>query len=384
MSLELKRRAGSPYWYLRGTVRGQSVFETTGTDDKAAAEALRIQREAELLKQSVFGKKATVTFAEAAASYLAAGGSPRFLGEFDEATGQWDGLIGHFYSAKLHTIGQDELNAAAVKLYPNATPDTRNRQVYTPFIAVWNHAVGNQWAEFRKWSRPKKPKGTAVRFRPKRAGTFPVEYEVASQFVLAMSPAPAFVMTTLFYTGMRPIELFALEAKNINVPGRWIVVENSKIGEPRGVPMHEFLAPLLTALVRRGDPLWRTPKGLAYPIPAEDDEWGGGQMRNAVGGARKRSGLAGIAPYTARHTVSTQLVVNRVHQFVKDQIMGHAVTETSRVYTNVPQAPLIEAINTLPVIRAWAEAPWMTDPLAFARKVAGTPGRRNDLVAIRA
>ena len=174
------------------------------------------------------------------------------------------------------------------------------------------------------------------------------------------------------------------EAKNINVAGRWIVVENSKIGEPRGIPMHEFLVPLLTALVRRGGPLWRTPKGLAYPIPTEDDEWGGGQMRKAVGGARKRSGLAGIAPYTARHTVSTQLVVNRVHQFVKDQIMGHAVTETSRVYTNVPQAPLIEAINTLPVIRAWAEAPWMTDPLAYARKVAGTPGQRNDLVAIRA
>jgi hypothetical protein len=29
MSLELKRRKGSKRWYLRGTVRGQSVFETT-------------------------------------------------------------------------------------------------------------------------------------------------------------------------------------------------------------------------------------------------------------------------------------------------------------------------------------------------------------------
>src|ERR1051325_5934440 len=98
MSLKIVRRAGSPNWFIRGTCRGQAVFETTGADDRAAAEALRIQREAELLKQSVFGKKATVTFAEAAASYLAAGGSPRFLGKFDEAAGRWNGLIGYFYN----------------------------------------------------------------------------------------------------------------------------------------------------------------------------------------------------------------------------------------------------------------------------------------------
>jgi hypothetical protein len=107
-------------------------------------------------------------------------------------------------------------------------------------------------------------------------------------------------------------------------------------------------------------------------------------MRKAILGARTRSELAGIAPYTARHSVSTQLVVNRVHPHVKDQILGHAVTDMSRHYTNVPQAPLIEAINTLPVVPAWAAAPWMADPLAFARKVAGTPGKRNDMVVIRA
>jgi integrase/recombinase XerD len=44
-----------------------------------------------------------------------------------------------------------------------------------------------------------------------RAGTKPVAYAHAAKFVLAMSPAPAMLMTTFFYTGMRPIELFTLE-----------------------------------------------------------------------------------------------------------------------------------------------------------------------------
>src|SRR5882757_662852 len=122
MSLKLTRRNGSDHWYIRGTVRGQSVFETTGTDDKEAAEAIRIQREARLLKDSVYGRQASATFAEAAVSYLAAGGSPRFLGE--EVDGKWTGLIGYFYSKPLRSIGQNELDEAANKLYPGTAPDT--------------------------------------------------------------------------------------------------------------------------------------------------------------------------------------------------------------------------------------------------------------------
>ena len=57
-----------------------------------------------------------------------------------------------------------------------------------------------------------------------------------------------------------------------------------------------------------------------------------------------------MAPYTARHTVSTQLVVEGVHPHKKDQILGHAADDMSRHYTQVPQAPLIEAINKLPTI----------------------------------
>jgi integrase/recombinase XerD len=363
MPLKLIRRKGSEHLYIRGSVRGQTIFESTGTHVEEIAEAIRIKREAELLEASVFGKKSTVTFFEAAVSYMSAGGSLRFLGE--EVNGRWTGLMGHFEKTKLATITQNDLNAAAEKLYPNASPDTRNRQCFTPFVAVWNHAVKNGWAEWRKWSRPKKPKGTLHRTRPKRAGTRPVDYGKAAEFVLAMSPAPAIVMTVLFYTGMRPIELFALDAAEINVEKRWISLGSSKTDEPRGIPIHEFLVPLLTQLVGRGNPLFRTPQGNAYPI-LED---GGGQMKTAINGARRRTGITDIAPYTARHTVSTQLVVNGVHPYIKDQILGHEADDMSRHYTHVPQQPLIDAINTLPVIGPWADAPWISDVRTYSRKL---------------
>ena len=67
-----------------------------------------------------------------------------------------------------------------------------------------------------------------------------------------MSPAPAMLMTTLFYTGMRPIEAFTLEASQVNIAKRWITLPATKSGNARGVPIHEFLVPLLTPLVQRG------------------------------------------------------------------------------------------------------------------------------------
>jgi integrase len=193
-----------------------------------------------------------------------------------------------------------------------------------------------------------------------------------------MSPAPAMVMTALFYTGMRPIELFGLDSDWVNVDGRWITLPNSKIGEGRGVPIHEFIVPLLSALKARGGIMFRTPRGEPYPVADAIS----GQMKTAIKGARKRSGVDGISPYTARHTVSTQLVIAGVHPHAKDQILGHAVDDMSRLYTNLPRTHLIETINKLPVPELWRGAGWLSDPIGSERQYAGKQGARNDLRAM--
>ena len=74
MSLRCVRRPKTPNWIVRGTVRGIRVEESSGTADRARAEEIRAQREAEIITQSVFGRAATATFAEACHSYLKTGG----------------------------------------------------------------------------------------------------------------------------------------------------------------------------------------------------------------------------------------------------------------------------------------------------------------------
>lgn len=145
-----------------------------------------------------------VTFDQAAESYLEAGGSPRFLGHFDQVTQKWHGLMGKLYGVSLKSITQAYLDQVARELHPKVRPETLNRIVYTPFVAIWNHGVTNEWADHRRWKRPnKKRKGTrrTLEARVRRVGSYPTTYERAVKFVLAMSPANAIIMTILFYTG---------------------------------------------------------------------------------------------------------------------------------------------------------------------------------------
>lgn len=375
MGLKLTKRKGGQTWYVRGTVRGQKVYETTGTSDRSLAEAIRIKTEKRILDESIYGKASTITFEEAATAYATSGGSIRFVNDV-RADGSETGIAQYFGDRLLSSITQADLDKAARTLHPAAKPETLNRQVYTPFIAIWNHAFADSPQMIRKWRRPRKPKGTnVVRLETTtRSGTSPVEYDHAARFVAAMSPDPAMLMTFLFYTGLRPIEAFALRAEDVNVDKQWFVVRSSKTGQPRGVPLHSFLCGWLPTLVDRGGALFRTPRGEPYGIVQD----GGGGLKTAIKGARKRSGITDISPYTARHTVSTGLVIAGVHPHIKDQILGHAADDMSRHYTNVPQAPLIEAINKLPV-GDFAKLPWVASPADWFGKLAEGTGKRTDL-----
>ena len=99
-------------------------------------------------KWCAYGKEVT-GFAAAAAAYMKAGGDNRFMAP----------LIKHFGPTPLTDISQVVIDNAAAEIYPEAKPATRNRQVYTPMVAVLRRA-GIE----RRFKRPlgwKSPKGVS-------------------------------------------------------------------------------------------------------------------------------------------------------------------------------------------------------------------------------
>ena len=155
MPLRLVRRPKSPHWIIRGTVRQFRVEESSGTDDRRVAEEIRAKREAQILAESVYGRRATATFAEAALSYLEAGGDKRFL----------EPVLKHFGTTPLAKIDQDAIDQGARKLYPSVSASTRDRQFYTPTSAVLKHATKRHWCAAIILERPRAPPSRTVRPR---------------------------------------------------------------------------------------------------------------------------------------------------------------------------------------------------------------------------
>lgn len=332
MPIRATKRKNSPYWYARGTVEGQAVYESTGIPHRGRVrepDELKkyLTRREEELKR--FGNK---TFAYAATVYLEAGGSPKYLGKIIDE-------IGHL---ELTHITQELLDRTAGSLYPDCTPATRNRQFYTPFIAVWSHnSVGqNSLCPPVRWKRPV---GRALRQVRK-----PVSYEDAVKFINACSDNEAKVMFFLFWTGRRPVEAISMECEDVLLDKRWAVHRRTKTGDPIGFPIHESLVPMLEQEVKKGGKLFRNASGEPFNT---------GKRLNSEGRIiaqcgkylslkpAKKLGL-GITPYTARHTVSTYLS-KQVSSYEKDRILGHSNTISGH-YVYVPDEELIQAINKLP------------------------------------
>jgi integrase len=281
MPLKLKRRPNRPHWYIFGTVRGVSIRESTGVDDQKAAEAIRAQREWEIIQRSVFGAEATATFVGAAVSYLESGGERTYLKP----------IIARIGSMPLAKIDQAMIERTARALYPNASLATRNRQAFTPIAAVLNHAAKRGLCARRVIERPEQPKGR-IRW---------LTFEEAERLLDACSPHLRPLVMFLLGTGARLSEALYLEWREVDLPGAHVVFLDTKNGEPRGVPLHSRLLAELRALRRRTGAVFRTNTGLAYA----QKEGGGGQIKTAFRGACRRAGIADFSPHDCRHTWAT-------------------------------------------------------------------------------
>lgn len=134
-NLTIKARDG--VWHAHGTIGGQRIRQSLGTRDSAQAQELCALLEARLWKRRAFGEEAVRTFEEAVASYVTQGGERRFLAP----------LLHRFKGRHVAGIKPGEVREAALALYPDASPATRNRQAIIPARAVINHAHSMGWCQ---------------------------------------------------------------------------------------------------------------------------------------------------------------------------------------------------------------------------------------------
>lgn len=352
MPLKLTRRNSTSNWYLRGTVRGREIYETTGTRDRKAAEDIRVTREAKLLHASIHGESLTYTFTDAALSYIAAGGEKTHILP----------LTKHFMGKALADIGQEEADGAARALKPGLAPSTLNRTIYTPICAVLNHAAKKKppWCHRPMIERPSVPKG---RLRWLTAAE-------AERLIDAARPHLKPLIIFLLSTGVRISEALYLDWKEVDLSRCHVTIYGepdeddptsigTKNGEPRGIPLHPRAVAALANLPHRAGAVFRRPRrgpakqadntgegfvGLPY---ASRGRRGGGQIKSTWATTIKKAGIVNFTPHDCRHTWATWHYMANKDLAKLMELGGWKSLDMVMRYTHVDKSHLAESINNM-------------------------------------
>jgi len=339
MPIRIVRRTKSPNWIIRGTLRGYRIEESTGTDNKKIAEEIRAKREAEILTQSVYGRRATATFAQAALSYLENGGRRRFL----------DKVIRYYHTTPLAKIDQDAIDVGARKVYPNASGATRNRQFYTPVSAVIKHAAKRGWCPHIVMERPEKPPGRVRWLTP----------EQAERLIAACGDHLRPLVIFLLYTGARIGEALWLDWRDIDLNRSHVTFpvdpsegRRTKNNEPRGVPLHPRVRAALANLPHRDGEVFRRPD-VPYERLRDDenDTSAGNRIKKAFAAACRRAGIEDFRPHDCRHTWATSHYAKNRDLLALQRLGGWKTLSMVMRYAHVNVSELAHTINNLP----WAE-----------------------------
>ncbi|MBV1864244.1 MAG: tyrosine-type recombinase/integrase [Rhodobacteraceae bacterium] len=282
--LKLFRRTKKGNYFLRGTIAGKSVYESTGVNGYAAANTIRQRRETELMHRHTAGTGAALTFAEAALTYLSTGGEGRFLAN----------ILQHFgVDTLLADIDNAALTRAAARLYPNARPATINRQLITPVSAVVTMAANEGHTQQRKFRRHKDDK-------PRTRWLSPEEFE---RLIDNASDHLRPILACLVGGGFRTSEALGIEAQYYHPATGEIWLPDVKNNHPRMIRLPARSIDMMQgAQMPDVGPIFLTPKGKPYRLRKNS----GGQISVAFNKARAAANLGEeVTPHTLRHTWAT-------------------------------------------------------------------------------
>jgi integrase len=163
------------------------------------------------------------------------------------------------------------------------------------------------------------------------------------------------IILMLYYTGMRPSEVFELDWSEIDFGRRMIILpacrtkegknENQEIIHEKRVPMRKEVFELLSSLKHPDTKLMRatgrvfTHKGRLITR---------GTKRKCWSRICRLTGLEGFQLRDFRHTFKTNLTYSDVQETVVDAIVGHAThLEVSKLYIHCSDTKLLEAVNKM-------------------------------------
>lgn len=231
--LKLKKRSGSPHWQITGTCpyTRERIRQSTGTDREGEAKDILSAFLARRHREAISGPESSTLVAEAVLEYVDKGGEATFLGP----------ILDHLGKRRMIDIQDADLSDVARKVYPGAKASTLVRQLYGPMQAVWNAAERAKMVPPRKFAKPK------VKRKPAR-------YADDAWLMAVLKALPHLeqraCLLFMSFSGARTTEAIKVKVSHFCPERGEVLLEDTKNGEARLVPLPAFVTEALKLLPR--------------------------------------------------------------------------------------------------------------------------------------
>ncbi len=147
------------------------------------------------------------------------------------------------------------------------------------------------------------------------------------------------VVITALNTGMRKGEILSLTWDNIDLRNGFILLERTKNGERREVPINETLKATLSAIVRRLDTpyvFYNSETGTRYV-----------NLHKPFQSALKRAKIKDFKFHDLRQTFASHLVMAGVDITTIKELLGHKTLTMTLRYAHLAPSHKVKAVNIL-------------------------------------
>ena len=338
------KKKGSKYFMMTKCINGIKYFQSTGTNYKTEAQAVYERWASELRQQADNGgivkkeeikpaAETDVYFSELAERYI------------DWVKGRQKSynvkkyivkiLAGRFKNMRLTCFNYDVLESVQTDYIQKDFKPAYINKIITILKHMFTKALDWELIDeeiLKKVRKVKLLKGEIKRLRY-------LSDEEAERLVINCEPYLKPIVITALNTGMRRGEIFGLTWDRVDLKNSIILLDKTKNGERREVPINDNLYEILNSIVRRLDVpyVFFNPKTLK---PYDN-------LKRSFATALSKSHILDFRFHDLRHTFASQLIMKGVDLVTVKELLGHKDIKMTLRYSHLSHAHIKNAVNVL-------------------------------------
>lgn len=328
-------KRGRIFWLRYVGVDGRIKFESARTTSQKEAEYLLACRKKDVQEGKLPEIKKivkSITFRELGGEYLI---WVRRQRSFDSKKYFIQELVKTFGNLPLKDFSNRIIEQYQTERLQSKRPATINRH-----IACLKHMFTKavEWELVGEETLKKIRKVKLIPENNKRLRFLPSEE--CQALIKACDPHLRPIVITALNTGMRRGEILKLRWDQVDLKHGFILLEVTKNGERREIPINETLRQTLEVLPRHIKSLyvfWNGKEGRPY-----------GEVKRSFNSALRRTGIKDFTFHDLRHTFASHLVMSGVDLTAVRELLGHKTLTTMTLrYAHLAPSHKIKALGIL-------------------------------------